>query len=147
MSEKVRSYGRFLALLSLVVLMVSCASAKAAGPAVDVVPTEGGSVNLDKAANGSSVELAKGQMLVISLESNPTTGYSWEVVEPDEAVLRQVGEAEFTPQSDLIGASGVEVLRLEGTGAGKMTLKLVYHRPWEKDVEPLETFAVEVTVH
>ena len=97
--------------------------------------------------NGREMQLKKGQTLVVTLEGNPTTGYSWEVAEPlDEQVLRQAGEAEFKQESDALGAGGVQVLRFEAMNAGKTTLKLVYHRPWEKDVEPLETYSIQIVV-
>jgi inhibitor of cysteine peptidase len=97
--------------------------------------------------NGSEMQLKKGQTLVVTLEGNPTTGYSWEVEEPlDEQVLRQVGEAEFKAESEALGAGGVQILRFEAVNAGQITLKLVYHRPWEKDVEPLETYSIQVVV-
>jgi inhibitor of cysteine peptidase len=97
--------------------------------------------------NGHEMQLKKGQTLVVTLEGNPTTGYSWEAAEPlDEQVLRQVGEAEFKAESDLVGAGGVQILRFEAVNAGQTTLKLVYHRPWEKDVEPLETYSIQVVV-
>ncbi|MGA9349804.1 MAG: protease inhibitor I42 family protein [Anaerolineae bacterium] len=97
--------------------------------------------------NGREMQLKKGQTLVVTLEANPTTGYSWEVAEPlDEQVLRQVGEPEFKQESDLVGAGGVQILRFEAMNAGQTTFKLVYHRPWEKDVEPLETYSIEVVV-
>jgi len=97
--------------------------------------------------NGREMQLKKGQTLVVTLEGNPTTGYSWEVAEPlDEQVLRQAGEPEFQQESDLVGAGGVQILRFEAVNAGKMTLKLIYHRPWEKDVEPLETYSIQVVV-
>jgi len=97
--------------------------------------------------DGREKQLKKGQTLVVTLEGNPTTGYSWEVAEPlDEQVLRQAGEPEFKSESDALGAGGVQVLRFEAVNAGKITLKLVYHRPWEKDVEPLETYSIQVVV-
>ena len=125
--------GVLLALLLVVaVLMVY-------GP----VPRE---VQLTAADNGSEIELKKGQALVITLEANPTTGYTWDVVEEprDEQVLRQVGEIEFKQESDLIGAGGVQIIRFEVVNAGRAALKLIYHRPWETDVEPLKTFAIQV---
>jgi inhibitor of cysteine peptidase len=64
-------------------------------------------VKLEAGDDGSQVELKAGQTLVVSLEGNPTTGYTWEAAELDEQVLRQVGEAEFKPDSDAIGAGGV----------------------------------------
>ena len=97
--------------------------------------------------NGREMQLKKGQTLVVTLEANPTTGYSWEVTEPlDEQVLRQLGEPEFKAESDLVGAGGVQILRFEAVNAGQTTLKLAYRRSWEKDVEPLETYSIEVVV-
>lgn len=103
-------------------------------------------VRLGAEDEGRQVELSEGQTLAVSLEGNPTTGYTWETEELDEDILKQMGEAEFEPQSDLIGAPGVLTLRFEAVGAGETTLNLVYHRSWEKDVEPLEAFSVSVVV-
>ncbi|MBM4467164.1 MAG: protease inhibitor I42 family protein [Chloroflexi bacterium] len=97
--------------------------------------------------NGREMQLRKGQTLVVTLEANPTTGYSWEVAEPlDEQVLRQAGEPEFKAESEALGAGGVQILRFQAVNAGQTTLKLAYHRPWEKGVEPLETYSIEVVV-
>lgn len=103
-------------------------------------------VKVDANANGTQVELQKAQTLVITLESNPTTGYSWEVVDLDDSILRQVGEPEFQPESEALGAPGVEILRFEAMKAGQAALKLVYRRPWEEGEEPLETFSLQVVV-
>ena len=107
-------------------------------------------IKLDANDNGRRIELEKGQVLVITLESNPTTGYRWEVVEFEEPILQQMGEAEFK-QSDPReppppGTGGWETFRFEATSAGQMTLKLVYHRPWEEGEEPLETFSLQVVI-
>jgi inhibitor of cysteine peptidase len=96
--------------------------------------------------NGNEITLNKGQTLTIKLEANPTTGYTWEVVETEGAILRQVGDPEFEADSDLLGAPGTQTLSFEAAEAGQMELRLVYHRPWETDVEPLETFSVQVIV-
>jgi inhibitor of cysteine peptidase len=53
---------------------------------------------------------------------------------------------EFEPKSDLVGAPGVETLRFQAVDSGETTLQLVYHRPWEAGVAPLETFAALVIV-
>ena len=85
-------------------------------------------------------------MLVVSLEGNPTSGYTWDVAEMDEGVLRQVGETEFKPESGAIGSGGVQTLRFETVNSGQTTLKFVYHRSWEADEEPSETFTIQVVV-
>jgi inhibitor of cysteine peptidase len=131
--KKFAARGSIIAILLVVlVLAVGCTSS-----------TE---VMLDANDNDHQIELKKGQVLVIALEGNPTTGYTWEAVELEEQVLRQKGETEFKPKSDAVGASGVQTLRFEAVNAGQTDLKLIYHRPWEKDVEPLETFSVQVVV-
>ena len=96
--------------------------------------------------NGSQIKLNKGQMLVITLEANPTTGYTWEVAELIANDLRQVGEIEYNPESNKLGSGGVQTLRLDAVNVGQTSLKLVYHRPWEKDVEPLKTFSLQVVI-
>jgi inhibitor of cysteine peptidase len=102
-------------------------------------------VQLTEADNGGTIELKGGQALSITLEANPTTGYTWEVVEsPDEQVMRQVGEIEFKPESEAIGAGGVQIIRFEILKSGQTSLTLAYHRPWETDVEPLKTFSIQV---
>jgi len=118
--------------LAVLILAIGCSSSK--------------EIELDVSANGSQIEIEQGQTLVITLAGNPTTGYTWEMVEQEGQILQQVGETEFQAESDLIGAPGVQILRFEAVDAGQMTLELVYHQPWEEDVEPAETFSVQVTV-
>jgi predicted secreted protein len=111
-------------------------------------PVEPAEVNEDD--DGGRVKLQLGQILVVTLESNPTTGYRWEQAENAESVLRQIGEAEFKPSETgdppLVGAGGWEILRFRASSAGQMTLQLVYHRPWEEGVEPLKTFSLQIIV-
>ncbi len=107
-------------------------------------------VDVDANDAGSQVELEQGQILVVTLESNPTTGYRWEQAENQESYLEQMGEAEFKPsetgEPPLVGAGGWEIFRFKAISAGQMTLQLVYHRPWEEGVEPLKTFSIQVVV-
>jgi len=104
-----------------------------------------GDHSLDEGDDGSRITLDAGQTLDIRLEGNPTTGFTWEVSEVDDAILRQVGETEFDPFSGLIGSPGIQTLRFEAVGSGQLTLELVYHRPWETE-SALDTFSVHVTV-
>ena len=72
--------------------------------------------------------------MAIALESNPITDYQRDVAEsPDVHVLQHVGEIEYKPESDLVGAGGVQTIRFDVVGASRTALKVVYHRPWEKD--------------
>jgi len=115
-----------------------------------ILSVEPEEVNVDEEDDGSQVELEQGQILVVTLKSNPTTGYRWEVVETQESILEQMGEAEFKPsqtgEPPLVGAGGWEIFRFKAISAGQTSLKLVYHRPWEEGVEPVDTFSIQVVV-
>jgi inhibitor of cysteine peptidase len=121
-----------------IVLLVLLALTAACRPARET--------QLDANSNGRQIEVSQGQTIVVTLEANPSTGYSWERAEAQEDILQQVGEPEFTNRSNLVGAPGTETLRFKAAQAGQTELKLVYHRPWETGVAPEETFTVQVVV-
>jgi predicted secreted protein/N-acetylneuraminic acid mutarotase len=106
-------------------------------------------VEVNEDNDGGLIELELGKLLVVTLESNPSTGYRWELLEDNESILKQFGQAEFkspeTSEPPMVGAGGWEIFRFKAVSAGQMTLELVYHRSWE-DVEPLKTFSIQVVV-
>jgi predicted secreted protein/N-acetylneuraminic acid mutarotase len=106
-------------------------------------------VDVTEADNGRQIEVELGKLLAVTLESNPSTGYQWELVENNDSVLKQFGQVEYKPaetsEQPIVGVGGWEIFRFKATSAGQSTLELVYHRPWE-DAEPLETFSIQVTV-
>jgi len=103
-------------------------------------------VNVDSSMNGSSVTLEKGQQMVLKLASNPTTGFDWEIVGLDTAILQQVGEVEYKSDSLLIGSGGENTWTFEAVASGQTHLQLIYHRNWEKDIPPVETFDLDIEV-
>ena len=125
----------------IVVLLLMTIIAAGCGPT--------GEVRLDMADNGRQIEVEIGQILAISLESNPTTGFGWESVELEDPILQLMGEAEFQPSEskEIVGTGGTETFRFEVASTGQTTLTLVYRRSWEEGVEPLETFSLNVIVH
>ncbi len=128
---------KFAALLILasIALAVST-SAKSAAP---VLATE--------AQNGKTVAIAKGASLVISLQSNPSTGYSWQVGKNDNAILKLVGKPEFQPPAhQMPGTPGRQLFTFEAIAPGHDAVELGYFRPWEKDVAPAKTFSIVVSV-
>ena len=95
--------------------------------------------------NGTQVHIAVGEQFSVVLESNPTTGYQWEVGEIDRMVLKQLS-AEYdadTPQ--LAGSGGAEIFTFEAIGTGETSLTFIYRRSWE-DAAPAETFSVQIVV-
>ena len=92
------------------------------------------------ADNGKQIAVQSGQFVTVTLDSNPTTGYSWQVMEIDNAVLLQDGDPEYkqSPGSEgLVGTGGTETFRFKAVGTGETTLGLGYMRPWES-VPPIQ---------
>ena len=102
-------------------------------------------VIVNESNNGGEIKLSVNQLLVVKLKGNPTTGYTWEIKE-NCSLLRQVEEAEFEPESNLIGAPGTQTLVFRAVNSGRESLELVYHRSWEKDIPPEKIFSVAITI-
>lgn len=150
-------------ILSAAGLMSACG--RIPDPATALIPADHGSeeiVNKDEivelhlepnasnaltlADHGREVTVSKGQILELQLVSNPSTGYTWVVSELDTDLLARSGEVEYTSQSGLTGASGVEVFRFKARNTGRSQLSLIYHRSWEVGVEPEAVFTITVIV-
>lgn len=76
-----------------------------------------------------------GEKVVITLDSNKTTGYSWELVKPiDKDIIGLLDNKYVAPTANRSGAPGKEVWTFRATGRGKVTLTFRYLRSWEKNV-------------
>jgi inhibitor of cysteine peptidase len=126
-------------ILSLVLLAVVIVLASACNPAKQV--------NLTAADKGRQVDIRVGGQIVITLDGNPSTGYTWEAKALDTTMFEQVGDVVFNSNNPgLVGSSGTLTLTFKALKVGAVTLTLVYHRPWETGVDPIDTFSVTATV-
>ena len=89
-----------------------------------------------------------GNLVRITLESNPGTGYNWELRDfsddvaayySSELVARQGGNV-------LFGAPADTVISLQAVKPGTQDIKLVYRRPWEAPDQIAAAFAVRLEV-
>jgi inhibitor of cysteine peptidase len=95
---------------------------------------------------GRTIYLQKGECFAITLESNPSTGYAWEIVPVEKSILTLVIREDIQSKSGLLGASGQVVLVFEAAANGRETLQLLYRRSWEKDVPPVNSFELNMVV-
>ncbi|NOZ23344.1 MAG: protease inhibitor I42 family protein [Planctomycetes bacterium] len=96
--------------------------------------------------SGKTVKVGLGDAIEVVLKCNPTTGYAWTIASIDKAILKPVDKEEYKPDSRAIGAGGKMTMRFRAVGKGETTLKLIYHRPWEKNKPAARTFEVKVVV-
>ena len=104
-------------------------------------------VSIGTADAGKTITLHQGDMLIVSLEGNITTGFNWQMLPQDPEILKQVGEPEVTPDSKMMGAPGLIVLKFQAVKTGQAKLDLAYQRSFEKNVAPANTFEVTVVVN
>jgi inhibitor of cysteine peptidase len=85
-------------------------------------------------------------VVLIALDSNPSTGYSWQA-SYDEAMLDLVEESyelgEYA-KLGLVGAGGTELFRFRALKSGETEITMVYKRSWETEVLDQKVFTVEV---
>lgn len=94
-----------------------------------------------------TVEVAVGERFSILLDSNPTTGYSWQMTgqAAERAVVLTVSSYE-APRKNLAGAPGRQRLTFRAESVGIEKLAFHYLRPWEKNTEPARTVTFTVVV-
>ncbi len=106
-----------------------------------------GAIDLDSANNGVTLDVTANQVLSIHLDSNPTTGYKWDLVAPpDSRVLKLVLSKYNAPTSGAVGAGGSENWQFQAVGRGTTSLKLAYARPFEPNNPPAKEFSITVNV-
>ena len=134
-------------------LAAGCSSSSDSSTADSTTTTTAAGASTTTAGGGVTVtepgpvSLKPGEQATIILDSNPTTGYSWELTSaPDTAVVRVVSDTYVPPSTQVPGAGGTQEIRIEGVAAGTATLEFGYRRPWETGVPPTETASFPVTV-
>jgi inhibitor of cysteine peptidase len=73
------------------------------------------------------------QEFILALESNPTTGYSWQ--ESHDSTMLTLVNQEYKQRegsSGLVGAGGTEYIKYQALKKGEATVTLVYRRSWEQ---------------
>lgn len=96
-------------------------------------------------ANGTQVTLRPNGKLNLKLESNPTTGYYWFVVDIDASRLDQLSEAYFADPAPegMVGSGGHQLFEFQALTTGRAKLKLAYQRS-PRDVIDTVTLKIKV---
>ncbi len=105
-------------------------------------------VSVDDSYSGQEVEVAVGGSLTVTLESNASTGFQWELVSiSDETVLEKVANTYEAPEDpDMVGAPGKEIWTFSALKKGTSTISMEYSQPWENGTQVAETFDLTIVV-
>ena len=95
----------------------------------------------EKLEETNTIQARLNQPFNITLESNPTTGYSW-TVDFDSHFLTQENAGYVGSRPGLVGSGGQQIFTFMPIRIGKTTLSAVYKRPWENIVADEKTFSI-----
>ncbi len=79
----------------------------------------------------------------IILESNPTTGFSWEAVS-DPGFVKLTQQSFQAAPSGPLGAGGKQIFKFLPLRAGETTIRMRYKRPWESRVGTERSFRIVI---
>jgi inhibitor of cysteine peptidase len=97
--------------------------------------------------DGRTVQLAPGQVVMVSLRANHTTGYRWVLADSARGVLAREGDPSYDADSSSgIGAGGFETWRFRAAHPGRGSIVLDYRRPWEDGKRPETTVRYVIDV-
>jgi inhibitor of cysteine peptidase len=105
-------------------------------------------VTVDKQSE-CPVQLKTGQNLILTLPSNPTTGYRWAIQDSAGSVLRSLSPEVYSNPEDagLVGSAGQSTWRFQTFAAGNGRLRLTYSQPWAPEVPAVKTFECVISVN
>ncbi|MBN2058303.1 MAG: protease inhibitor I42 family protein [Candidatus Saganbacteria bacterium] len=93
------------------------------------------------------ISVRQGDEFTLSLGSNATTGYQWQLSQPlDQERLKLISSVYITPEQGRIGQGGVEHWTFKALKSGRAVIKLGYLRPWEKEVPPVKSKAFLIRI-
>ncbi len=136
-------------------------------PALSDVPavTEGDKINKIEISTDEfmvqknivrDIEITHPGSLIVSLGSNPTTGFRWDeevgiaMLLKGELIIEQVSHQYVEPQEGgepLVGAPGKDVWVFDSKATGTTTLKFTYSRPWAGGEKGEWTLRIDLTVN
>jgi inhibitor of cysteine peptidase len=90
----------------------------------------------------SKLQVDLGCEFRIHLESNPSTGYSWEAVYDKECI--ELKDEDYQRTSFAIGGGGVMEFTFIALKKGRTTLTMRLRRPWEEEVIKILHFDVVI---
>jgi len=95
---------------------------------------------------GSTFAVNQGDVIVIRLEENLTTGYQWEVGMIDSSMVELL-ETDYSPSHVAgLGGGGTRTFRFRAKSPGSQQIQLRLRRSWDPVDVAIERFEVNVQV-
>lgn len=89
-------------------------------------------LELNESYHGQDISIKEGQHFIVSLESNPSTGYDWSLKPWNKDIVEEQKNIYFEPiNTNIYGEGGRNYWVFKAIQPGEVELNFVYSRPWE----------------
>ncbi len=127
------------------VLVAGCTTGGERNPST-TEPTIAGPLDLNESANGTTHALPLNSKINLSLQENPTTGYSWNLTTTSGLSILSDEFVSDDPAGTRVGAGGRHHWQLVANATGIQEIHGIYARPWENQTADAGYFSVEISV-
>jgi predicted secreted protein len=103
-------------------------------------------IQLSTKDNNSVVQAHINDVIIITLNSNATTGYQWKIDSMDEKLIQNTNSGFVRNDSTAPGASGQQYFAFKPLQNGSSKISLKYLRNWQGDADATKRFDVAVDV-
>lgn len=100
----------------------------------------------DSSAN-KDISITVGQKFIITLKSNPTTGYGWYPIYDERMIVlnsKNYHEDKLDNDKNIVGRGGTEIFTFQGIKVGKTDIKMEYKRPWETSAIDEKNYTIDI---
>jgi inhibitor of cysteine peptidase len=102
-------------------------------------------ITMAQTDNGKSVQVHAGDTIVIQLDENASTGYTWAINKTDTTILT-LQSSTYTSSGNLPGSGGTRVFTFLAKNPGTVQLQLKYWRSFEGDSSIIQRYNVTIEV-
>ncbi len=91
------------------------------------------------------IRIPLGKTFTIDLDSNPSTEFSWQLVDISNKKILEIVKKEYVSAGSLtVGAAQTEQWSFKTINTGKTVLTFEYRRPWEdnEQAQKIETYTI-----
>jgi inhibitor of cysteine peptidase len=99
-------------------------------------------IALTRAEHGKSIKAQVGDLVTVSLDENPTTGFRWAMDKSDEDVVAVLSSEYVVSPGSKLGKGGQRVVTFQVRQAGVSPIHLKLWRAWEGDSSVTQRFGV-----
>lgn len=97
-------------------------------------------------AKSTSVVVSPNHNFNVTLDSNASTGYQWDIgTKTNGAIFSFIGSEYRPSESGLVGSGGKQTLTFHALSEGRSVIVLEYVRPWDKE-NPADVYVVYLSV-